>query len=294
MVPTFPRDTVYRGVAPIPFERPPPERTVEIVGPLPRRIVSRKQNVEALCRFRLNIKRFGDGFEDGAGASDYQGMGGGLSLCRRSGDKQPSVDRRGSLGGDLGGSRLYRFVSGDGVGLCRGRGVAVRPCRAFTAQMASGPSLAGCLRFRRNRTLPLAGSVVRAAYFAVPGQRAFVALARPCLFDGGRIFASAFSWCLAIIYLGSALSRLKLRAAEMRFRKAIRPDTVGGLPEAVFLGCVSVVGIQLLYIGSGYAWLPCSLLTGVSGALLVGLAPLMLAYAIASTLTLLSAAEQIA
>lgn len=134
-------------------------------------------------------------------------------------------------------------------------------------------------------------AVERAAYFAVPGQRAFVAMARPCLFDGGRIFASAFTWCLAIVYLGSALSRLKERVAELRLLKAIRPDLVGGRFEGIVLGAASVAGIQFLYVGAGYALLPCSLLTGVEGALLLGLAPLMLAYAVQAALTYLCTAK---
>lgn len=135
---------------------------------------------------------------------------------------------------------------------------------------------------------PMTVAVERAAYFAVPGQRAFVSLARPCLFDGGRILTSAVSWCLAIVYLGSALSRLKRRAGERRLLAAVRPDLVGGRGEAILLAAVSVVGIQLLYVGSAYGWLACSFYTGVAGALLVGLAPLMLAYAIVEALTLLS------
>jgi hypothetical protein len=130
----------------------------------------------------------------------------------------------------------------------------------------------------------------QAIYFAVPGQRAFVGLARPCLFDGGRIFASAFSWSLALIYLGSTLSRLKLRVARIRLRRAAAPAAAGGRVDTVFLSVATIAGIQLLYVGSGYTFMPCSMLAGVAGALVVGLAPLMLAYAAVACLSLLCAA----
>src|SRR5882757_5205307 len=48
-----------------------------------------------------------------------------------------------------------------------------------------------------------------AVYFVVPGQRALVSALEACNMDGGRVFAAAFTWFLAIIYLASAASRLK-------------------------------------------------------------------------------------
>src|SRR5258705_589499 len=51
-----------------------------------------------------------------------------------------------------------------------------------------------------------------AIYFVVPGQRALVSVLEGCTMDGGRVFAAAFAWLLAGIYLASAASRLKLRA----------------------------------------------------------------------------------
>ena len=53
------------------------------------------------------------------------------------------------------------------------------------------------------------GALESAIYFAVPGQRALYYSLAVCSMDGGRLFAAAFTWLLAIIYLGSAVSRLK-------------------------------------------------------------------------------------
>ena len=46
------------------------------------------------------------------------------------------------------------------------------------------------------------------------------------------------------------------------------------------LGVVAVVGFQLLYMGSAFAFIDCDAYTEISGTLLVGLAPLLLAYLI--------------
>src|SRR3954467_218906 len=45
------------------------------------------------------------------------------------------------------------------------------------------------------------GALQNAIYFVVPGQRSLVAALEVCNMDGGRVFAAAFSWLLAIIYL---------------------------------------------------------------------------------------------
>jgi hypothetical protein len=50
-----------------------------------------------------------------------------------------------------------------------------------------------------------------------------------------------------------------------------------------------VVGIQFLFVGSAYPWLHCSAFADVTGALLIGLAPLMLAYLIVAALASLMA-----
>ena len=50
-----------------------------------------------------------------------------------------------------------------------------------------------------------------------------------------------------------------------------------------------MVGIQFLFVGSAYPWLNCSAFADVTGALLIGLAPLMLAYLIVAALASLMA-----
>ena len=58
---------------------------------------------------------------------------------------------------------------------------------------------------------------------------------------------------------------------------------------AFLFGIVAVVGIQFLFVGSAYPWLNCSAFADVTGALLIGLAPLMLAYLIVAALASLMA-----
>ena len=53
-----------------------------------------------------------------------------------------------------------------------------------------------------------ADALENAIYFVVPGQRALVSSLEACNMDGGRVFAAAFAWLLAVIYLASAASRL--------------------------------------------------------------------------------------
>jgi hypothetical protein len=130
-----------------------------------------------------------------------------------------------------------------------------------------------------------------AIYFAVPGQRALVASLDVCRLDGGRIFAAAFTWLLAIIYLGSAVSRLKLQAGLIRLERSVRPELLGPALRAFLLGTVAVVGIQFLFVGSAYPWLDCSAFADISGGLLIGLAPLMLAYLIVAALASLMASS---
>ena len=52
---------------------------------------------------------------------------------------------------------------------------------------------------------------------------------------------------------------------------------------------LGVIGIQFLFVGSAYPWLHCSAFANVTGALLIGLAPLMLAYLIVAALASLMA-----
>ncbi len=120
--------------------------------------------------------------------------------------------------------------------------------------------------------------------FVVPGQRAFVQL--PChLPNGGRAFASAFTWLLALIYLCSALSHLKLSAGIIRLENTKRPPSLSPAIVSAVLGAASILGIQLLFVGSGYAFVPCSAYAELAGAVLVGLAPLALAYLIFAALS---------
>ena len=128
-----------------------------------------------------------------------------------------------------------------------------------------------------------------AIYFVVPGQRTLVAALEGCTMDGGRVFAAAFSWLLAIIYLASAASRLRLQAGLIRLEAGERPQALGPTLRAFLFGIVAVVGIQFLFVGSAYPWLNCSAFADVTGVLLIGLAPLMLAYLIVAALASLLA-----
>jgi hypothetical protein len=134
-----------------------------------------------------------------------------------------------------------------------------------------------------------AGALENAIYFLVPGQRALVDTLDTCSLDGGRVFSAAFAWLLAIIYLSSAASRLKLQAGLIRLEAGGRPQALGPTVRAFLFGCVAVVGIQFLFVGSAYPWLNCSAFADITGALLIGLAPLMLAYLIVAALASLLA-----
>ena len=136
-----------------------------------------------------------------------------------------------------------------------------------------------------------AGALENAIYFVVPGQRALVAALDDCSKDGGRVFAAGFAWLLAIIFLASAASRLRLAAGIIRLEAARRPQPLGPTLRAFLLGVVAVVGIQFLFVGSAYPWLACSAFADITGALLIGLAPLMLAYLIVAALASLMASS---
>ena len=139
----------------------------------------------------------------------------------------------------------------------------------------------------------LSGRVVEgleaAIHFVVPGQRALADALDQCALDGGRIFSSAFTWLLAIIFLGSALSRLHLTAGLIRLERARRPEMLSPTANAFVLGVVAILGIQFLYIGSAIPFVSCSVYMDIPGALLIGLAPLMLAYSIVAALAWLLA-----
>ena len=135
------------------------------------------------------------------------------------------------------------------------------------------------------------GALENAIYFVVPGQRALVGALEACNMDGGRAFSAAFAWLLAVIYLASAASRLKLQAGLIRLEAGNRPQALGPTLRAFLFGIVAVVGIQFLFVGSAYPWLNCSAFADVTGALLIGLAPLMLSYLIVAALASLLASS---
>jgi hypothetical protein len=136
-----------------------------------------------------------------------------------------------------------------------------------------------------------ADALENAIYFVVPGQRALVSSLEACNMDGGRVFAAAFAWLLAVIYLASAASRLRLQAGLIRLEASDRPQALGPTLRAFLFGIVAVVGIQFLFVGSAYPWLNCSAFADVTGALLIGLAPLMLSYLIVAALASLLASS---
>ena len=131
-----------------------------------------------------------------------------------------------------------------------------------------------------------------AIYFAVPGQRALVTALDACSMDGGRVFAAAFAWLLAVIFLASAVSRLKLAAGLIRLERSLKPEILGPTVRAFLLGVTAVIGIQFLFVGSAYPWLGCSAFTGIVGPVLIGLAPLMLSYLIVAALASLLASSK--
>jgi len=136
-----------------------------------------------------------------------------------------------------------------------------------------------------------AGALSNAIYFVVPGQRALAGSLQSCALDGGRIFAAAFAWLLAIIFLASAVSRLKLQAGLIRLEIGEKPPLLGPTLRAFLFGIVAVVGIQFLFVGSAFPWLACSAYADITGALLIGLAPLMLSYLIVAALASLLASS---
>jgi hypothetical protein len=71
----------------------------------------------------------------------------------------------------------------------------------------------------------------------------------------------------------------------VRLERKGRPEIMGAAALVFILGVVAVLGIQLLFIGSLYDFLPCGFYAGLSGSVLIGIAPLMLAYLIKAALT---------
>ena len=122
-----------------------------------------------------------------------------------------------------------------------------------------------------------------AVFYVVPGQRALED-AMSCGLDGGRIFASAFTWLLAFVYVASSVSRLRLAAGIIRIERTVRPELLGPAIFALVLGAFGIVAIQLFFIGTAYNWLSCAGFNDIAGALVIGLAPLMLAYLVVAAL----------
>lgn len=127
--------------------------------------------------------------------------------------------------------------------------------------------------------------IVNAIGFAVPGQNALLVALAPCAPDGGRVFASAFAWILAIIFVASAISRIRLAAGLLRLERTTRSEVLGAPVHAAVLGVAAIAGIQLFFIGNAYPWFGCQILAGLPGAVIIGLVPLLLAYLIVAALT---------
>ena len=149
-------------------------------------------------------------------------------------------------------------------------------CACFFMQSVYAPA---------HLTGPVTGGLEAAIRFAVPGQRALEGGLAVCGLDGGRTSSSAFAWVLAFIFLGSALSRVRLAAAIVRLERKNRAEPLGATTVAFILGVASLVGFQLLYMGTGFGFIPCSILSGVLGEVLIGIGPLFLAYLILAALT---------
>jgi hypothetical protein len=138
-----------------------------------------------------------------------------------------------------------------------------------------------------------AQALQKALYFVVPGLAAMVTRLGTCSLVPPNVYslslASAVAWLLAIIFLASAASRIRLTAGLLRLERALHPMPFSPTVLAALYGAVAIVAFQLLYVGSAYSVLPCKAFFGVNGAVLIGLAPLLLSYLIFAALTALAA-----
>jgi hypothetical protein len=134
-------------------------------------------------------------------------------------------------------------------------------------------------------TGPTATAIQGAIHFASPGQRVLESALGTCALDGGRVLSSAFAWLLAFVFLGSAISRVRLAAGIVRLERKLRPEALGPTALAVIVFFAAIAGFQMLYIGSFYPLVPCQALAGVPGSVLIGIGPLMLAYLMNAALT---------
>jgi len=131
----------------------------------------------------------------------------------------------------------------------------------------------------------LLGALRDAAGYTVPGQGALEDRLSACGANGGRTIASALSWLLAFIFLGSSLSRVRLAAGILRLERAAHPEPMGLTTLTYLLGIAAVVMIQLFFVGTIYSLLPCDMALGLTGELAIGLGPLTLAYLISAAIT---------
>jgi hypothetical protein len=138
-----------------------------------------------------------------------------------------------------------------------------------------------------------AQALQKAMYFLIPGVRQIVVRLNACGVDQNHIYyvqlASAVAWLLAIVYVASAASRISLNAGLVRLERVRQHSSFGPTLSAALYGIVAIIGIQLLLMGSVYPFIGCRAFGGIAGALLTGLAPLMLAYLIVAALVTLKA-----
>jgi hypothetical protein len=138
-----------------------------------------------------------------------------------------------------------------------------------------------------------AQALQKALYFVVPGLSAMVTRLGACGIVSPSMYslslASAVAWVLAMIFLASAASRIRLTAGLLRLERAMHRMPFSPRVLAALYGTVALVAFQLLYVGSAYRWIPCSAFFGVNGAVLIGLAPLILSYLIYAALAALAA-----
>jgi hypothetical protein len=128
-----------------------------------------------------------------------------------------------------------------------------------------------------------------ALFFAVPGHAVIAEMLSYCAVDGGRVFASAVTWLLALVFAASAISRLKQTAEAIRLDRKQHPQSLSATGLAVVLGIIAVIGVQCLFVGSPLALLPCSAFVTLPGTLLIGFAPLVFTYTVYAALAALLA-----
>jgi hypothetical protein len=133
----------------------------------------------------------------------------------------------------------------------------------------------------------------KAIYAVVPGEAALADRLFACHYPQVPAYSvlvlSSIAWLLAIVYVASAVSRIGLTAGLLRLERALRPSSFSPTIVAALYAIVAIVMFQLLYVGSAYAFLPCRALGDITGTLLIGLAPLMLAYLIVAAAATLKA-----